>query len=89
MILFLTLAATALAESRPLPAIMPTQPAPDKPIAAYRVGDVLACNSVSDLPANHNYYADKRYNAGLKASRSETTCSSLARICSVAVLHIE
>jgi hypothetical protein len=89
MILFLTLAAKALAESRPLSAVMPTQPAPEKPITDYTAGDVFACNSVSDLPANHNYYADKRYNAGLKASRSETTCSSLATICSVAVLHIE
>ncbi len=68
MILLVTLAATALAESRPLPAIIPTQPAPDKTIAAYTVGDVLACNSVSDLPAKHNYYADRRYNVGLKAN---------------------
>jgi hypothetical protein len=68
LILQLTMAASAFAGSNPLPAFMPPQPAPDKAIAAYTVGDVLACNSVSDLPANHNYYADKRYNAGLKAN---------------------
>ena len=68
MILLTTIAFSNLASSNPLPAFMPAQPAPDKSISAYTVGDVLACNSVSDLPANHNYYADKLYNAGLKAN---------------------
>ena len=68
LILLITMSATTLAGSNPLPAFMPAQPAPDKSISAYTVGDVLACNSVSVLPANHNYYAGKLYNAGLKAN---------------------
>jgi hypothetical protein len=66
LLLFSVIAVHAFADSHPLPAIIPTQPPPEKPIAEYTVGDVLACNSVSDLPASHNYYAEKRYNEGLK-----------------------
>lgn len=65
--ILVAMVSSVLADSNPLPAFIPSPPAPEKAIVDYTVGDVFACISVSELPAHHNYYADKRYSAGLKS----------------------